>query len=90
MLVQLASLILPSHISIDQTRDKKESIGTTGRGIGPAYEDKIGRRAIRFGDIANQDTLREKVELLINYHNRLLKIYTKKSHINLMMFLMRS
>ena len=75
------SLILPSHISIDQTRDKKESIGTTGRGIGPAYEDKIGRRAIRFGDIANQDTLREKVELLINYHNRLLKdLYKKEPH----------
>ena len=74
------SLILPSHISIDQTRDK-ESIGTTGRGIGPAYEDKIGRRAIRFGDIANQDTLREKVELLINYHNRLLKdLYKKEPH----------
>ena len=44
------SLILPSHISIDKVRDKKESIGTTGRGIGPSYEDKIGRRAVRFGD----------------------------------------
>ena len=44
------ALILPSHISIDKVRDKKESIGTTGRGIGHAYEDKIGRRAIRFGD----------------------------------------
>ena len=43
-------LILPSHISIDKVRDKKESIGTTGRGIGPAYEDKVGRRAVRFGD----------------------------------------
>ena len=42
------SLILPSHISIDKVRDKTESIGTTGRGIGPAYEDKIGRRAVRF------------------------------------------
>ena len=39
-------LILPSHILIDKVRDKKESIGTTGRGIGPAYEDKVGRRAI--------------------------------------------
>ena len=75
------SLILPSHVSIDQTRDKKESIGTTGRGIGPAYEDKIGRRAIRFGDIANQDALREKIELLINYHNQLLKdLYKKEPH----------
>ncbi len=75
------TLILPSHISIDQTRDKKESIGTTGRGIGPAYEDKIGRRSIRFGDIGNQNILKEKVELLVDYHNRLLKdLYNDKPH----------
>ena len=75
------SLILPTHVSIDQTRDKKESIGTTGRGIGPAYEDKIGRRAIRFGDLGNHNTLKEKVELLVNYHNRLLKdLYKDKPH----------
>ena len=67
------SLILPSHISIDKVRDKKESIGTTGRGIGPAYEDKIGRRAVRFGDIGNKSILKEKIELLVGYHNRLLK-----------------
>ena len=67
------SLILPSHISIDKVRDKKESIGTTGRGIGPAYEDKIGRRAVRFGDIGNKYLLKEKIELLVEYHNRLLK-----------------
>ena len=67
------SLILPSHISIDKVRDKKESIGTTGRGIGPAYEDKIGRRAVRFGDIGNRALLKEKIELLVGYHNRLLK-----------------
>ncbi|MFL2715172.1 MAG: adenylosuccinate synthase [Gammaproteobacteria bacterium] len=75
------SLILPTHVSIDQTRDKKESIGTTGRGIGPAYEDKIGRRAIRFGDLGNHNTLKVKVELLVNYHNRLLKdLYKDKPH----------
>ena len=75
------ALILPTHISIDQTRDKKESIGTTGRGIGPAYEDKIGRRSIRFGDIGNQNILKEKVELLVDYHNRLLKdLYNDKPH----------
>ena len=67
------SLILPSHISIDKVRDIKESIGTTGRGIGPAYEDKIGRRAVRFGDIGNRSLLKEKIELLVGYHNRLLK-----------------
>ena len=75
------SLILPTHISIDLIRDKKESIGTTGRGIGPAYEDKIGRRAIRLGDMGNIDLLEEKVELLINYHNRLLKdLYKDNTH----------
>ena len=75
------SLILPTHIAIDQTRDKKESIGTTGRGIGPAYEDKIGRRAIRFGDIGNHNILKEKVEQLVNYHNRLLKdLYKDEPH----------
>ena len=47
------SLILPTHIAIDQVRDKEEGIGTTGRGIGPAYEDKIARRAVRFGDLKN-------------------------------------
>ena len=73
------SLILPTHISIDQTRDKKESIGTTGRGIGPAYEDKVGRRAIRFGDIGDNQLLRKKVELLVDYHNRLLKDLYKDS-----------
>ena len=73
------SLILPTHISIDQTRDKKESIGTTGRGIGPAYEDKVGRRAIRFGDIGDNKLLRKKLELLVDYHNRLLKDLYKDS-----------
>ncbi len=66
------SLILPTHIAIDKVRDKKESIGTTGRGIGPAYEDKVGRRAVRFGDLGNEKLLRDKIELLVNFHNRLL------------------
>jgi len=75
------ALILPTHISIDQVRDKQESIGTTGRGIGPAYEDKIGRRAIRFGYIGDQDLLKEKVEMLVGYHNRILKdLYQHKPH----------
>ena len=74
-------LILPSHISIDKVRDKKESIGTTGRGIGPAYEDKIARRAIRFGDIGNEELLRDKIELLVSYHNRLLvELYNEDPH----------
>ena len=75
------ALILPSHISIDKVRDKKESIGTTGRGIGPAYEDKIGRRAIRFGDLGDEVILKEKVESLVRYHNRLLQdLYEHDPH----------
>ena len=66
------SLILPTHIAIDKVRDIKESIGTTGRGIGPAYEDKVGRRAVRFGDLGDEKLLRDKIELLVNFHNRLL------------------
>ena len=75
------ALILPSHISIDKVRDKKESIGTTGRGIGPSYEDKIARRAVRFGDLGNEKVLREKIELLVSYHNRLLvDLYNQEPH----------
>ncbi len=75
------SLILPSHISIDKARDKKESIGTTGRGIGPAYEDKIGRRAIRFGDLGNIDILKDKIKILVGYHNKLLEnLYDEQPH----------
>jgi adenylosuccinate synthase len=72
-------LILPTHIKIDQVRDRGESIGTTGRGIGPAYEDKVARRAIRFGDFADLDTLKEKITKLVNYHNKVLsKMYDEE------------
>ena len=67
------SLILPSHIGVDKARDKKESIGTTGRGIGPAYEDKVARRAVRFGDLGDSKVLKEKVTTLVNYHNKVLE-----------------
>ena len=75
------TLILPTHITLDIVKDKKESIGTTGRGIGPAYEDKIGRRAIRFGDLGDLKSLKEKINSLVKYHNRLLEnIYQHKPH----------
>ena len=76
------TLILPSHISIDKARDKDktESIGTTGRGIGPAYEDKIGRRALRFGDLGDKTNLKEKIGSLVEYHNKLLDLYHQKPH----------
>jgi adenylosuccinate synthase len=71
-----APLILPIHQTVDQTAETsrgKGKIGTTGRGIGPAYEDKVARRAIRVCDLADVDVLREKVEALLAYHNALLK-----------------
>ena len=74
-------LILPTHISIDKARDKDESIGTTGRGIGPAYEDKVGRRSVKFDDLADEQKLKEKLNIQVSYHNKLLKnIYKKDTH----------
>lgn len=74
-----ASLILPFHISMDIAREKKlgvNSIGTTGRGIGPAYEDKIARRALRIGDLKNEKTLSVKLEKIVDYYNdQLISIY---------------
>ncbi len=71
-----AVLILPLHRNLDQAREVAAGaakIGTTGRGIGPAYEDKIARRAIRVGDLADPDTLPEKVERMLFHHNALLR-----------------
>jgi len=71
-----APLILPVHRKVDQMAETirgKGKIGTTGRGIGPAYEDKVARRAIRVCDLAEPDTLKDKIENLLVYHNALLK-----------------
>ncbi|MHC8509988.1 MAG: adenylosuccinate synthase [Rhodospirillales bacterium] len=67
-----APLILPVHRVLDNVREAalgKGKIGTTGRGIGPAYEDKIGRRAVRLGDLAEPDSLLEQIEALCAHHN---------------------
>jgi adenylosuccinate synthase len=69
-----ATLILPLHRELDIARERasgKAAIGTTGRGIGPAYEDKVGRRAIRFMDLADLDSLRSKIDRLLAHHNAL-------------------
>lgn len=71
-------LILPYHVALDRAREQakgKSAIGTTGRGIGPAYEDKVARRALRFGDLFDEKRLREKLEEVLNYHNFVLKNY---------------
>ena len=69
-----ATLILPLHRELDGLREQlagKGKIGTTGRGIGPAYEDKVGRRAIRVYDLSNPETLPAKIERLLAHHNPL-------------------
>ena len=71
-----AALILPLHRELDQMREAaagKGKIGTTGRGIGPAYEDKVARRAIRVGDLAERESLPGKIERLLSHHNALRK-----------------
>ena len=68
------TLILPLHQELDVAREKasgKGAIGTTGRGIGPAYEDKVGRRAIRLMDLADLQVLNGKIERMLAHHNAL-------------------
>jgi adenylosuccinate synthase len=70
-----AVLILPFHGALDRAREAargEAKIGTTGRGIGPAYEDKVGRRAIRVADLAEPETLSRKLDELLRHHNPLL------------------
>src|SRR5882724_9094157 len=71
-----AALILPSHGALDRAREERrgaKKIGTTGRGIGPAYEDKVGRRAVRLCDLADPRTLEDRVDDLLVHHNALLR-----------------
>jgi len=73
-------LILPYHIAIDQARETAKGvgkIGTTGRGIGPAYEDKVARRAIRLQDLFDPKRFSDKLEPLLDYHNFVLTQYLK-------------
>jgi adenylosuccinate synthase len=75
-LAENAALILPVHSALDKAAEALRGggkIGTTGRGIGPAYEDKVARRAVRVCDLADPDILRGKVEALLSHHNILLK-----------------
>ena len=77
---QNCHLILPTHIALDQAREAKlgkKSIGTTGRGIGPCYEDKISRKGLRFQDLKNEDLFIKKLSNLMDYHNFLLEAYYK-------------
>ena len=73
-------LILPSHVALDVAREKARgsaAIGTTGRGIGPAYEDKVSRRALRVSDLFVRENFAAKLGEILDYHNFLLKHYFK-------------
>ena len=74
MIAENTPLILPLHGELDRGREASNSmsrIGTTGRGIGPAYEDKVGRRVIRVSDLADAETLETRVDRLLTHHNAL-------------------
>ncbi len=79
-------LILDCHIKLDQAREQKRAkdkkIGTTGKGIGPAYEDKVSRRALKVYDLFDIETLKEKLEDLLTYHNFVLTNYLNNDPIN--------
>lgn len=73
-------LILPYHVALDQARELARGnakIGTTGRGIGPAYEDKVARRGLRLGDILDEQRFAEKLKEVMSYHNFMLQNYYK-------------
>lgn len=73
-------LILPYHNALDAAREVargNKAIGTTGRGIGPAYEDKVARRGLRVGDLINTETFAEKLKEIMEYHNFTLTQYYK-------------
>jgi adenylosuccinate synthase len=78
-------LILPYHVALDVAREKargNQAIGTTGRGIGPAYEDKVSRRGLRLGDLLQPETLREKLNDILDFHNFTLQHYFKTATVD--------
>ena len=79
-------LIMPYHVELDQARERASGagkIGTTGRGIGPAYEDKAARRGIRLSDLFYQEEFAEKLRVVMDYHNFVLTQYWKLSLIHI-------
>ncbi len=78
-------VILPYHVAIDKAREAargENKIGTTGKGIGPAYEDKVARRAIRIADLLNAERFAEKLKENLDYHNHVLVNYLKADPID--------
>jgi adenylosuccinate synthase len=84
-LSEACQLILPYHVALDAAREVargNKAIGTTGRGIGPAYEDKISRRGLRLGDLLNTERFTEKLKEVMEYHNYALKNYFKAEEVS--------
>jgi len=80
VLSEACPLILPFHVALDVAREQArgdKKIGTTGRGIGPAYEDKVARRSLRVGDLFNKELFAEKLKALMELHNFTLTQYYK-------------
>lgn len=78
-------LILDYHVALDQARERargKKAIGTTGRGIGPAYEDKVARRGLRAGDLKDMTQFKEKLQSTLDYHNYMLTNYYESDAVN--------
>ena len=83
LIAENVSLILPFHKELDSLRENlagAKKIGTTGRGIGPAYEDKVGRRSVRLSDLNNPILLRARLERSLAHHNVLMKGYNKPEY----------
>jgi len=81
MISEAANLILPFHREMDEIREDsagKSKIGTTRRGIGPAYEDKVGRRSIRVMDLRSEENLNQRLEIVLLHHNAIRKGLGKK------------
>ncbi len=78
LLSEACPLILPYHVDLDHAREKargKSAIGTTGRGIGPAYEDKVSRRGLKLGDLQDSEKFADKLKAVMEYHNFALEKY---------------
>ncbi|WP_174849096.1 adenylosuccinate synthase [Yersinia artesiana] len=85
LLSEACPLILPYHVALDNAREKArgaKAIGTTGRGIGPAYEDKVARRGLRVGDLFDKETFATKLKEIVDYHNFQLVHYYKEEAVN--------
>ena len=86
MVSQGCPLILPHHIALDQVREAArghQKIGTTGRGIGPAYEDKVARRGLRISDLYQPEQFKASLTELLDYHNFVLKNYFNTKTVSL-------